>query len=31
MDTIKILKDVVNIAQKSNDIETVQKVISIQQ
>ena len=31
MDAIKILKDVVNIAQKSNDIEMVQKVISAQQ
>lgn len=31
MDIIKILKDVVSIAQKSNDIEMVQKVISVQQ
>lgn len=31
MDAIKILKDVFNIAQKSNDIDMVQKVISAQQ
>ena len=31
MDAIKLLRDVVNVAQKSNDIEMVQKVISAQQ
>lgn len=31
MDAIKLLMDVVNVAQKSNDIEMVQKVISAQQ
>lgn len=31
MDAIKILKDVVFVAQKSNDIDMVQKVISAQQ
>lgn len=31
MDAIKLLKDVVNFAQKSNDIEMIQKVISAQQ
>ena len=31
MDAIKLLRDVVNVAQKSNDIEMIQKVISAQQ
>ena len=31
MDAIKILKDVVSAAQKSNDIEMIQKVISAQE
>lgn len=31
MDAIKLLKDVVTVAQKSNDIDMIQKVISAQQ
>ena len=31
MDAIKLLKDVISVAQKSNDIDMIQKVISAQQ
>ena len=31
MDVIKLFKDVINFAQKSNDIDMVQRIISIQQ